>query len=149
VLKFIIAYQPTSTDSTTLINNMTAVLHDTRSGFDPLTRPGKDFSSTPHRLGGAAVAPPAAGTTQPKGTGGPKVVADDYMYEFAYPVDLPTIDRYDVKLDSFQDPNQVATEWLRDFSSAMTSCDGSKFAELFLPDGRSKLRELIVGQAFV
>jgi hypothetical protein len=70
------------------------------------------------------------------------------MYEFAYPVDLPTIDRYDVKLDSFQDPNQVATEWLRDFSSAMTSCDGS-FAELFLPDGRSKLRELNVWPAFV
>jgi hypothetical protein len=65
-----------------------------------------------------------------------KVVPDDFMYEFKYPVDLPTVERlggykFDIKTDTVK----VAQTFVDDWQAAMANNDVEAFTGLFLPDG--------------
>ena len=64
-------------------------------------------------------------------------VADDYMYEFDHPVELPTIDRLGTTLDANINPTRIANDFLVQLARA-TSADSAgenKLSDLFLEDG--------------
>jgi len=64
-------------------------------------------------------------------------VADDYMYEFDHPVELPTIDRLGTKLEANINPTRIANQFLDQLARATTAekTGDIKLSDLFLEDG--------------
>jgi hypothetical protein len=110
---------------------MTVLLQQARGILDPFVSKNTDLTSAGHVPTSKVISAPAGLPASPERKG----VADDYMYEFEYPVELPTIDKYDVKLDDSSDARSIATAWLDAFTEAAEHSDGEKFTSLFLVDG--------------
>ena len=72
---------------------MTVLLQQARGVLDPLVSKNTDLTSAGHVPTNKVISAPAGLPASPERKG----VADDYMYEFEYPVELPTIDKYGVK----------------------------------------------------
>jgi hypothetical protein len=68
-----------------------------------------------------------------------KVVEDDYMYDFKYNVNLPTVDRLGTSFAEGTDVDQVAGDFVDEFERALKGTDGDALAGLFLEDGESLL----------